>query len=850
VTFVLRMAWREARASWARLLFFFLCVALGVGAIVVLRSLVENVRVTLVGEARELVGADVVIRSRQAWTPETRDRILELASSPEFLDRAEMVETQTMLVAAGGTRAGATRLVDIRAIGPGFPFYGALELEDGRTYSHDVFAGHGVLVQPALLVELGLEVGDEVRIGGETFRIVGVVTRDRVQREGLAFGPRVYVDVADLRATGLLGFGSRATEIVLTRVEATQVDRVTERLREALTRDVASVQSWRSLEDRLGRNLTIAENHLSLVGFAVLVLGGIGVWSVTRIVVQQKVRSVAILKCVGATSRQVLATYVVLMMWLAACGSLLGLALARLGMALVPPSLLEPLGVTNIGLTYSASAQGLAVGLLVALLFALVPLIEMRHVKPLLLLRADTATSARQSDRYSWIIGGLVLAALVAVAMWQAGSWRTGLYVSVGLAAVGSVLSLAGRVLIRAVRPLTRSSRFAVRHAVVSLGRPGNQTRVILLSVGLGCFFILGIRAVQANLLDEFAVQIGGNAPDLILIDIQPDQVDEVSRIVEPFVARRPDLLPLMRARVAAVAGRRVNLPTREDLRREGVLLREYGVTSRSGLADNEQLVDGAFWTGPLESSTTDGGQDTEVSIEQDLAEEAGLGLGDVIRFDIAGQELSAVVTSVRQVAWGDTQNGGFVFVLRPGPAVERTPQTFIGFVTVADRPEAQGLLQRALVSACPNVSVIDVGEVITSLRDIVNNVTFAVTLVGAVTLVSGVLILVGAVALTKVQRVYEAAIYRTLGASARLIATMVAIEYGVLGMLAGALGALGALGLSWAMSRRVFDIAWHPTPGLLLIGIAITAIAVGAIGLVASVDVVVRKPLATLRRE
>jgi len=147
-------------------------------------------------------------------------------------------------------------------------------------------------------------------------------------------------------------------------------------------------------------------------------------------------------------------------------------------------------------------------------------------------------------------------------------------------------------------------------------------------------------------------------------------------------------------------------------------------------------------------------------------------------------------------------------------------------------------------------VSVIDVGEVITSLRDIVNNVTFAVTLVGAVTLVSGVLILVGAVALTKVQRVYEAAIYRTLGASARLIATMVAIEYGVLGMLAGALGALGALGLSWAMSRRVFDIAWHPTPGLLLIGIAITAIAVGAIGLVASVDVVVRKPLATLRRE
>jgi len=850
MTFVLRMAWREARASWARLLFFFLCVALGVGAIVVLRSLVENVRVTLVGEARELVGADVVIRSRQPWTPEARDRVLQLVSSPEFLDRTEMVETQTMLAAAGGARPGATRLVDIRAVGPGFPFYGALELEGGRAYTHDLLAGHGMLVQPAVLVELGLAVGDEVRIGGEAFRIAGVVTRDRVQREGLAFGPRVYVDVADLRSTGLLGFGSRATEAVLTRVEATEVERVTMQLREALTRDMASVQSWRSLEDRLGRNLTIAENHLSLVGFAVLVLGGIGVWSVTRIVVQQKVRSVAILKCVGATSRQVLATYVVLMMWLAACGSLLGLALAQLGMAMVPPSLLEPLGVSQVGLTFSASAQGVAVGLLVALLFALVPLVEMRHVKPLLLLRADTTTTARQSDRVSWVVGGLVLAALVAVAMWQAGSWRTGLYVCAGLAAVGGALSLAGRVLIRAVRPLTRSPRFALRHAVISLGRPGNQTRVILLSVGLGCFFILGIRAVQANLLDEFAVQIGGNAPDLILIDIQLDQVDEVSRIVEPFAARRPDLLPLMRARVASVVGRRLNLPTRDDLRREGVLLREYGVTSRPGLAGNEHVVDGAFWTGPLDAPATAGGQDTEVSIEQDLAAEAGLGLGDVIRFDVAGRELSAVVTSVRQVAWGDTQNGGFVFVLRPGPAVDRTPQTFIGFVNLTDSPEAQGLLQRALVGACPNVSVIDVGEVITSLRDIVDNVTFAVTLVGAVTLVSGVLILVGAVALTKVQRVYEAAIYRTLGASTRLIATMVVIEYGVLGTLAGGLGALGALALSWAMSRHVFDIAWHPTPGLLAGGIVATAVSVGASGLVASADVLVRKPLVTLRRE
>jgi putative ABC transport system permease protein len=850
MTFVFRMAWRETRASWARLLFFFLCVALGVGAIVVLRSLVENVRVTLVGEARELVGADLVIRSRQIWTPEIRQQIDGLLSSAEFLDRTEMVETQTMAASEAGARPGATRLVDIRAVGPGFPFYGSLELEDGRPYAHPLLAGRGVLVQRALLVELGLSVGDEVRLGGETFHITGVVVRDRVQREGLAFGPRVYVDVGDLRATSLLGFGSRATEAVLVRVDPAQIETVTRRLRNALTRDVASVQSWRSLEDRLGRNLTIAENHLSLVGFAVLVLGGIGVWSVTRIVVQQKIRSVAILKCLGATSRQVLATYVLLMLGLAGAGSLMGLGLAQLAMAFVPTSLLEPLGVTHVGLTVSAAVQGVAVGLLVALLFALVPLVEIRHVKPLLLLRADTATSARKADRYSWVSIGLVAAALVGVAMWQAGSWRTGLYVCGGLGAVGVALSIAGRLLVRAVRPLSRSPRFAIRHAVVSLGRPGNQTRVILLAVGLGCFFVLGVRAVQANLLDEFAVQVSGDAPDLILIDIQTDQVEGVRRVIDPFVSRPPALLPLMRARVTGVAGRLVNLPTREDLRREGRLLREYGVTSREGLAENERLVSGAFWTGALASATTPDGHDTEVSVEQDVAEQTRLGIGDVLRFDVAGRQLEAVVTSVRQVAWGETQSGGFVFVFRPGPAIDRTPKSFVGFVNLGEAPDAQGLLQRALVAEFPNVSVIDVGDVIASLAEIVENVTFAVTLVGAVTLVSGVLILVGAVALTKFQRLYEAAIYRTLGASTRLLATMVAIEYGVLGTLAGTLGAAGALGLSWAMSRGVFEIEWHPTPGLLIMGIAVTAVLVSVVGLVSSADVLVRKPLATLRRE
>jgi putative ABC transport system permease protein len=334
-----------------------------------------------------------------------------------------------------------------------------------------------------------------------------------------------------------------------------------------------------------------------------------------------------------------------------------------------------------------------------------------------------------------------------------------------------------------------------------------------------------------------------------VLIDIQPDQVDGIAGIAAPFVARPPNLLPLLRARVVGIDGADGRRRSREDLQRDGQLLREFGNTYRLALEDNERLVAGTFWREPLIAATT-GGHGTEVSIEQDVHLEADVQLGDVLHFDFAGRSLSAVVTSIRQVAWGDTQSGGFVFVLRPAPAVARLPQTYLGFVNLNEDPDSQGLFQRELVRAYPNVSAIDVRAVITSLEEIVNNVTFAVTVVGAVTLLAGTLILVGAVALTKFQRLYEAAIYRTLGASTRLLATMVAIEYGVLGTLAGVLGAAGAAALSWAMSRQVFDIGWHATPGLFVLGVLVTAVLVSVVGLLSSADVLVRKPLATLKRE
>jgi putative ABC transport system permease protein len=743
------------------------------------------------------------------------------------------------------------RLVELRGVEDGFPFYGTIEMQGGAPYSRALLTGFGTIASPEFLLEMGLSVGDSVRLGGRSFTIRGVVTRDRVQRGGanFAFGPRLYIALEDLRALGLLGFGSSATYQTYLKLDESEIDRVAASLRRVFANQTVSVRSWRAFEDRLGENLVTAENYLSLVGFAMVVLGGIGVWSVARVLVQQKIRSVAILKCLGASSRQVLAVYVTEVLWLALAGGILGLAISAIAVAAIPTRVLTPLGITSVTVTLSAAAQGMGVGVLVSLFFALVPLLEMRRVKPLLLLRADTAGSARRPDALSRVVTVATAVALVLLAGWQSGSLRAGLFVSAGLAGVTLLLVLASRLLLRATRPFSRSPRFALRHALISLGRPGNQTRVILTAVGLGCFFVLSVRAIQTNLVQELSAQIGATSPDFVLIDVQRDQVDDVREVVAPYVLEPPRLLPLLRARVVGLEGKRVRLPTPDAIRQHGRLTREFGVTYRDELQPNERVTSGAFWTGPL-ALPPDDAADTEVSISEEVEDDADAGVGDLLRLDVAGQIVRARVTSVRRVAWDETQNGGFFFVLRPAPFVARVPHTFVGFLRTGDEPGPRAALQRDLVRAFPNVSAIDVRAVVAAVRGILDNITLGITVVGAVTVVSGVLILVGAVAMTKFQRLYEAAIYRTLGASTRLLTAMVAVEYGVLGLLAGVLGAAGALGLSWALARYLFDITWRPAPGLLAGGALATAAVVCLVGVAASFDVLLKKPLGTLRSD
>ena len=843
--FVLRMAVRETRASWRRLLFFFVCIAVGVASIVALRSVIQSARDLFTTEARTFMAADITIQTSREWTDAARKVIDERLAEARSTARTEVIETPTMVRPADRSKS-TVKMVELRAIQRSFPLYGAFVLQDGVAYSHALLAGHGALVRPELLTSLGLKTGDAIVIGQATFTIRGVILTEPGASTGFRLGPRVLIDYDDLASTGLLSFGSRAGRAILARVPDDRNDALLRQLRRDLKDQFANARSYRSTEDQVGRDFDRAENYLSLVGLIIVILGGIAVSSVTRVFVMQKIRSIAVLKCVGARSRQILAVYLLQVIALGFVGSLLGVAIAAGAVAAIPLALgtssSSILAQAHYAVTWSAAIQGLAIGVLVSLLFSLAPLLHVRFIKPSLLLRDESVR--RRIDWLGVAAMAAVAAGLVTITAWQAASLKVGLIVCAGFAGLAFVLLLAGRGLIAFVKPLANSKSFPLRHAVLHLSRPGNQTRVILLAVGLGAFFIVGVRSLQATLLDEFSIQTSDSSPDMFMLDIQRGQADAMRRFLdEPSRGTSgARLIPVLRARVVGVYGRETTLEGADEVRRRGGNIgREFTITYRDHLESNERLMSGRFWNGPA--------QEPEVSIERGIEERARIHVGDTMRFEILGRTIDARVTSVRDVEWRESRSGGFVFVFRPG-TFEDAPQTFVSPVKGPPDPAARARFQHDIVEQFPNVTVIDFREVLERLRDIMSKVTLAVTVVGGLVLFSGVLILIGAVAMTKFQRVYEAAVFKTLGANTRTITRMLLFEYGVLGTLAGSVGSLGAIALTWGVSKHALEVPWRIFPRENVGGVILTAILVAAIGVLSSLDVLRNKPLSTLRAE
>ena len=838
--FIFQMARRELRASWGRLLFFFICIAIGVGAIVSLHSMIGNAAEAINSEARSLLTADVQVDTERQWNQDAL-AIINRVTAPAVEGRVETIESPTMLRPADPSREGAV-MIDLKGIEPPYPFYGDFKLSSGEPFDYALIANQGAVVQPALLDRLGLRVGDEVKIGTSTFQIRAVINQEPGIGGGFRLGPRVFVERAAVERAGLVGFGSLARRKILFRVLPGQTEALVKQLKAELKNSLVNVRSYRESQENLNEQLTNAENYSSLTGLVILVLGGIGISSVTRVFIDQKKKTIAVLKCVGGTGGKITLVYLAQIIALGVAGSLLGVALGKVALYFISVYLADSLpSYMSYRLSMRAITQGLGVGVVISVLFSALPLLRIRRIKPNMLLREDAGVERRRVDLFRWAAAVAVVFGLIILVSWQAGSIRVGLFFLAGLAATAGALHGAATLLIALVRRAKPVSSFALKQAINSLYRPGNQTRVIVMAVGLGVFLVAAIQSIQSNLAREFDMSLRGRLPSMFLINVQKDQEEGVRRIVEEESGETPALVPTLRARIVAINGAEVDLDQTELRRDRGRLGREYVVTYRPNIEENEQITAGEFWDSTASA-------EPEVSVEESMKGLAGLDVGGNMTFDIAGRKITARVTSLRRVDWRNSRTG-FMVLFRPG-VLENAPQTLISPINGPADEAARARFQRTLTDQYPNISIIDVSDIVRSVKRVLNTISLVISFIGGFVFVSGALILTGSIAMTKFQRVYEAAVLKTLGAKRKTLLVILLAEYGLIGLVAGLIGSAAAVALSYATTRFLFDIPWSFTPEINLAAIAATVLLVVVVGALSTLDVLSRKPLAILRAQ
>lgn len=843
MNFIFNLTFREIRSAWRRLLFFFLCIAIGVGSVVALRSLIINLSQAVGGDARGLLTADLVVNSTNDFSPTDIEKVESVIKSSNIVEaRNEAIETSAMArpIDAANQTFG---FIELKGIEPPFPLVGKFTLSDGTPFGFKSLENNGAVVAPILLEKLNLKVGDKIKIGESEFQIRATFDEEPGGgTNGLRLGSRVFIEKKAFDEAGITRNSGRVRRRILYRTSGNPTELV-KALREAVKGSTLTVQSYRETQENLNEQFERTENYLSLTGLLILVLGGVGVWNVARVFVEQKRKTIAVLKCLGAGGTQVITVYLLQILTLGLIGSLFGVLLAQVFLWFASWRFADALpAAMSYAVSISIAWQGILLGVLISLLFSALPLLQVRTIKPNLLLRDEAGEKMRRLDPLKLIFGAVSLIGLLGVAAWQAGSVKVGAIFLVGLGATSVVLYLAAIVLTKLLRRVKNFGSFSIRQAVNSLYRPGNQTRVILLAVGLGAFVVLGVQSLQGNLIREFDFTRNQKLPSLFFIDIQKSQVEKLKSIVETATGEAVQIVPTIRARISLVNGEAFDFANREVRQQQGQIGREFAVTYRPNLDENESIIAGDWWQGEIIAD------EAQVSVEQDMAKRLNVAVGDWITFDVSGRKINARVENIRKLDLRNTRTA-FVFVFRPG-FLEKAPQTFVATVLKKLPENDRARLQRSLIDEFPNVQIFDVAEVVAAVQKLVNNFVLAISFVGGFVIVSGMLILIGSIALTKSQRIYENAVLKTLGAKRPTLAAILFAEYGLLGLLAGIIGAGFATLLSFAASKYVFNIGWEFDYKLTVLGILVTALLVMLVGAIASFDVLFKKPLAILRSQ
>ncbi len=930
---LLRMAWRESRTARRRLALYMSSIAFGVAALVAIDSFAGNVTRSIRDQSRTLLGGDLSLSARAAF-PAVVDTLLDSLATAG-VPSARVTTFASMALAQ---RSGGTRLVQVRSVTPGFPFYGEIETVPvgGWAAVHD---SPLVFVDPSLLISLDAVVGDSLRLGTQMFLIAG--TLGNVPGDaGIAsvIGPRVYFSEKWLKATGLVSFGSRAEfETVLrlppslaTTSEAATIKR--DLRRRIDPRGAAQQEANEAREERGGsrgapsgtaedpprapvataragdsaiatgtgaggtsapnaaptgsitpdsagtlssavpptrvrirtvqdteRDFTEAvarlADFLSIIGLIALLLGGIGVASGVNAFVSSKIDTVAVLRCLGATSRQVLGLYVVQagVMGLvgATAGALLGVAVQFLLPQVVSDFL--PVDVT-IALEPRPLLLGLATGVWVSLVFAMRPLLALRRVSPLQAIRRDADTQAlprEWKDLARLLVDGLLVGSIVSIIVVRIGDLRDGLIISASISGAVAVLWVAATLLIAAARRSTRASwPFELRQGIANLHRPANQTRAVTLALGFGAFLLSTVYLVQANLLGRVQSTADASAGNLLFFDVQDDQAAPLDSIL---LARKLEVVqktPIVTMRVDAINGRSVaELTADTTVRRAGwALRREFRSTYREQIVDAEKLVQGKWFADSASRATARAAQPNApfpVSFEQDVAADLGVAVGDTVTWNVQGVPVRTVIANLRTVNWARFE-ANFFIVFAP-EALRNAPQQY---VLVANVPPGDVLaeVQRDVVRRFPNVSSLDLTLVRQTIGSIVDRVTLAIRFLGLFSIAMGIPVLFSAVAATRRARLREGVLLRTLGATKAQVARVLLAEYAALGALGALTGMLLAFGGAWGLTRFVFDDPFDPA---VLPTVAIAAgmlLLTMGIGLLTSRDVYRATPMAAIR--
>lgn len=837
------MAWRDSRNGRARLILFSLSISFGVAALVAIGSLGRSMRRTVDAHSRALLGADLVFSSRQPFSSEAEAVFQNLG-----LESAREVGFSSMIVFE---KDGSTRLVQARALDGPFPWYGKIETEPDSAAS--LFrSGGGVLIEESLAIQFGAAVGDTVRIGDWRTSIVGVLKK--VPGDAIAFStiaPRVYLAGTRLAETGLLKSGSLARYRAMFRTPASvDVDKLVKARDAEFTRLRLSTDTVGKRKADLGKSIDEMERFLNLSALIALLLGAVGIASAIHVHLIQKIPNVGVLRCLGASQATAFGIYLAQAIGLGATGTGIGV-IAGLALERWLPSMVQSFVPFEIVRAPSILAAGgaAATGVMICVVFALLPLIPVRSVSPLMAIRSafdGQAVQRRRTMRRSlWTIYGLIGMVVAGFSVLQTGRWGEGLAFAGGLAVTFGILAAAARGLVSLTRQVRwEGMPFVWHQGLANLHRPNNRTGLVVVALGLGTFLILTQQLVRDTVLRQMFPPGGSSQPNAILFDIQPDQREAVGAALGEEGFRVLDEAPIVTMRLASVKGQTTESILADKADRGGAwaLRREYRSTWRTNLAGGEELAGGTF-TGFVPEGTIP----VPISVEDGIARELGVTIGDELVFDVQGVLLTNRITSLRKVDWRQVRPN--FFVVFPAGALEAAPVMHV-MATRVENAGDSARMQRRIVRQFPNVSVIDLTLVLKTLDDLLSRLGLVVRLMTLFTLATGVVVLAGTILTGRWQRVREGILLRTLGANRRQLRWILVAEYLFLGVLAATAGSLLAVGSSWGLARFAFKIEFAMSPLPVVAAIGGATLLTVVVGLLSSRGVCDQPPLEILRRE